>query len=131
MKPLEADLYASDMGPTLLLRAREQEQVLAFKAVFEDLAAGRTTEFELGSLLIRGVVETFHAEVSERQSRYRRSLTLHDGPAGPRLRWVRARDDWRTSALLLGALAGPEGGHQYLTEEGLDDVVVRFSFREY
>jgi hypothetical protein len=132
MAPLEADLYMSDLGRTLLLQARQREQLLTLKAIFEDLGAGRRAGLDLSMLFNDGVVTSFRAEVDDAQSRYRRSLKLQEGKDGPELRWVRAQDDWQTTALLVGALIEAEGpGHQYLTDEGLDDVVVCLSFREY
>jgi hypothetical protein len=47
-----------------------------------------------------------------------------------RLRWMCTADEWLTNALLLDPFLRGRSGHQYLTNEGIDDVLVEVSFGE-
>lgn len=129
---MEADLYVSDMGRTLRLHAVELDQLATLHEAFESLGSARLNTYDLKSILRAPMLTSFKADSDDRQPRHARSLFLDERGEGTALRWVRARDDWQTVALLVeGLMHEGQPGHQYLTEEGLDDVIVELSFREW
>jgi len=48
----------------------------------------------------------------------------------PKYRWTCTAEEWRASAELLEPFLEDRSGHQYLTDEGVDDALIEVSYHE-
>jgi hypothetical protein len=129
---IAVDLYDGAYGPTLRIDAQTQEALVAVRELLRGLSEGTAERHELaadGRFALSGVgnMELMVGSGS-RGLGLRRTKGL---PGGDSIRWVLDRDGWRTLVGLVGGLLqASRPGHQYLTTEGEDDVLVELAYRE-
>ena len=111
---------------TLLLQCNSVEGVRWLRSAFLTIAAGEDPGDLAQSpvLALAGVSSLRLARVLEAP----RNHTRIQG--GTRLRWTASADEWITMTWLLDPLLDGAIGHQYLTDDGADDVLVEVSHGE-
>jgi hypothetical protein len=125
---VEGDFGEGAFGPTILLRPQGAEGVARLRTVFSRLANSPTGTvirlleepgFELGasiwSLTLK-VCESIRGKHLVREV---------DGG----FTWSANNDEWQTAAMLVEPLLR-QPGHQYLTDETLDDAIVEVTCGE-
>lgn len=119
-------------GPTLAIVPGDLHELVAIRKLFADLALGRILAADflqslncqsdsVGALVLRVVSKDVPgAFTSHRSSRL-----------GPDFWWSNTLEGWQDCADLTEALVLSDSpGHQYLTHEGADDILVELNFRE-
>jgi len=108
------------------------DELIAIRQVFAKLTSGLILEIELGrelpgrleamrGLLLRTVTQR-HSKVLELD---------HMNIEGPSFSWCNTREDWLDCVEKVDALMeGNSPGHQYLTNEGIDDALVELCYQE-
>ena len=125
--------YMGAYGPTLLLITRTHGHLEILRGHFEKLARGQSPAIRIvagGPWEFDGLAELAMETVEHALPGARRAgdPRTHD----VRIEWRMARDGWEHCLWLLdGLVTTGEPGHQYLTEERDDRVLVVLSFREY
>jgi len=107
---------------------------MEIRNLFLELAAGRVREIrlhEIGSLKIEDIKEFFLKYVPGERA-HRKTLKLaQTASKGLIFHWERSSEGWMECAELLeGILQDQSPGHQYLTDEAIDDALVIVSFME-
>jgi hypothetical protein len=114
-------------GPTIFMRLHSEGAVNWLKSVLLDVAHHRRG---VDLVAAQGVslqgVEYFELSAADRPQRKRLSRVGEQ----PRFIWVRTPEEWRALALMLDPFLEGSSGHQYLSEEGIDDALVEVSFDE-
>jgi hypothetical protein len=124
--------YLGAYGPTIRLDAQDREDLASAGRLFRRLASGETSEEDVG-VTLGCRLDSLHSLVAVRkEGRRRKALTLHEVVAGlPAFRWLQDGDDWLDHADRVGVMLESDSpGHQYLTNEGIDDALVVVCFRE-
>lgn len=122
------DYYEGAYGPTIRFDSNSLDDMEELKAVLGRLAASEAREVALHHLgclsvcnleaLILSLVEV-EPEVALRRVGRRRFL------------WVNSREGWaRSCGLIDGLIQANKPGHQYLTNEGIDDALVEVCLLE-
>jgi hypothetical protein len=128
--PIVVDLYAGAYGPTLRIDTQTPEALVAVRDLLRRLSEGVTARHELAE---DGRFALTHvANVELMVATEGLGLRRFKGRGGrDSIRWVLDRDGWRTRVGLVGGLLeASRPGHQYLTTEGEDDVLVELAYRE-
>jgi hypothetical protein len=128
------DYYEGAYGPTIRIDTQSIETVTQIRDIFLELSAAKVSEVkfhEIDSIKttnIRALTLQLVAENKDSE----KSLVLEKMTAeGPIFCWSRSSKGWNNCAGLLdGLLKHGRSGHQYLTEEGIDDALVEMSFLE-
>ncbi|MBL8896515.1 MAG: hypothetical protein JNM84_02755 [Planctomycetes bacterium] len=116
------DYYEGAYGPTIRFAFRSLEELKALREMMRRLAAGEAREVALHEL---GCLSVSHLEAL--------TLAVVDVEARVSLRrwqgesylWVNTREGWEICCGLVdGLIQANEPGHQYLTDEGVDDALV-------
>jgi hypothetical protein len=133
-KTIIVDYYGGAYGPTLRIDVPSREMLDWLKSLFADLAGGT-----------HGRVDLLHPDRVRAVSGIAEILLLRDASVRPgqrtlrltgplekiAIRWAGPPAYWsRCSALVDGLVASGRAGHQYLTDETVDDVLVELSFME-
>ena len=122
------DYYAGAYGPTIRFDCISLDDLRVLREVFRRLALGESREVLLHRL--EGLSVSNLEELT---------LALVDVEARVSLRrlnrgsflWVNTMDGWgRCCGLLDGLIEPNEPGHQYLTDEGVDDALVEVCLYE-
>jgi len=129
MDPIVFDLYDGAYGPTLRIDVHTTPQALVVNETLRRLASKPGVKIpvhESDSYSLSGV-ELVSLESTEAEpvgSRIQR-------PQSATLQWAMGQDEWRRCLALAEHLFDLERpGHQYLTTQGRDDVVVELAYRE-
>lgn len=111
---------------TLLLQCDSVEGVRWLRSVFLKIATGEDPGDLAHSpaMALEGVSSLRLARVLESP---RSHIRLQDGT---RIQWTASADEWVTMTYLLDPLLDGATGHQYLTNEGIDDLLVEVSHGE-
>jgi hypothetical protein len=111
---------------TLLLQCNSVEGVRWLRSAFLTIAAGEDPgDLAQSPVMALGGVSSLRlARVLESPRNHTR---IQDGT---RLEWTASADEWVTMTYLLDPLLDGAIGHQYLTNEGTDDVLVEVSHGE-
>jgi len=130
---LDIDYYPGAWGPTIRIAAQDRAGLLAFKRVL--LEAARTEGYQrdlLSTLNIRavGIDSLLVKTISSGQDPPMSLRRLPDAKTTA-FEWRLSSNNWEVQAELVdGLLAQDLPGHQYLTEEGVDDALIVVAFRE-
>ncbi len=126
------DFFPGAYGPTLAIAPDDLPDLLAVQRLFSRLAAGdlRTADFQqslhcrsttVGALIVRVVERDVPPAIAAHGT----------SRLGPELWWSSTRERWQGCVDLCEALiTSEEPGHQYLTREGVDGVLVELKYRE-
>ena len=133
-KTIIVDYYDGAYGPTLRIDVPSREMLDWLKSLFADLAGGAHGQADLihpdrvrATSAIARILLLRDASVRPGQ----RTLHLTGTPEKIEIRWAGPPAYWsRCSALVDGIVAAGRAGHQYLTEEAVDDALVELSFME-
>lgn len=125
---VEGDFAEGAYGPTILLELKSLEAVSWFHDLLIGLAQsppGTTIRFDQESgVEIGAAVLEFNLIVTTNRTDRR----LVQGPPGV-FNWACLPAQWRDASALIEPLKH-QSGHQYLTSEGIDDVLVEVSYGE-
>ena len=124
--------YVGAYGPTIRIDAQSSEDLVAVGQLFRRLAAGTVREAELGGALGCRLDSIGSLIVKSVESRPPKALELLYSMAGkPVFGWSNTGEEWLEQAERVDVLAADDSpGHQYLTQEGVDDALVELCFRE-
>lgn len=129
---IEVDLYEGAYGPTLRIDTQTATALAAVRDLLIVLAEGRVAGHDLAKddrFVLSGIASIALTVGADRQELGLRKIKGHGGIDS--ILWVLDREGWRTRVGLVGGLLeASRPGHQYLTTEGQDDVLVELSFRE-
>lgn len=115
-------------GPTIFVRLRTVDDVQALSAIFLELAERLGARIDLSTQPALQLHRISRCElVSVESSPRKRLRRVDDGQA---FEWSCTRDEWATAAALLDPFLAGSTGHQYLTQERLDDAIVEVSYGE-
>lgn len=115
-------------GPTIFVRLRTVDDVKALNEIFLGLAERPGARIDLSAQPGIQLHRISRCElVSIERSLSKRLRRVNDGPA---FEWSCTADEWATAAALLDPFLAGSRGHQYLTQEGLDDAIVEVSYGE-
>jgi hypothetical protein len=121
-------------GPTIRIETRSPETVIRVRNLLLELASGRVREIklhEIDSLKIKSIKEFSLKSVSEGREHRKTLKLVQTTSEGPVFHWGRSSEGWRECAELLdGILQHQRPGHQYLTDEAVDDALVIVTFME-
>jgi hypothetical protein len=123
---LLGELYDGAFGRTLLMEPQSVETVRWLRRTFLEVAeSGAPIDLaQLEGVRLRNVS---HLELRLVEKPPVKRLTIIEPD---KLVWRSTREEWTTAAELLRPLAEGAHGHQYLTEERYDDVLIEISFGE-
>jgi hypothetical protein len=125
--------YQADYGPTIRIDTHSIQTVKIVKEIFQDLAMGKKTELEFNkaALVRNSNVEMLILKLV-RSERRRTLRFLGATNGGPTFSWARSADGWSDCVDLIDGILQAEGkaGHQYLTNETIDDALIEFAFGE-
>ncbi len=130
-KRVLVDYYEGAYGPTLLIALHSLDDCLKLRAIFLGLADQTLLEVKLSEtefFRLQGVKDVI-LRITWGPSEDGKSLRRIDSAPGlPEFEWCNSQGGWRRCVGLLDGLSGPS--HQYVTTEGVDDVLVQVSFME-
>ena len=131
--------------PTIFVELPDRLAVKALKALFLGLAVSERpiALSEQPGTELKGMtsIDLVLAEQPARRRGLQRVLDLFrftEDPRrhllrvddSPKYRWTCTAEEWRASAALLEPFLEDRSGHQYLTEEGVDDALIEVSYHE-
>ena len=126
------NIYQGAYGKTLLIRLYSEESLQRLLAIFIPLAGGFARAANCDLLSLWGTVS-----VVNRPPRLKLSLVdkvtsrvICEGEPDEVMNWSNTLDGWLDVVEMLNALLEAGSGHQYLTDEELDDVLVKVSLNE-
>ena len=124
--------YVGAYGPTIRIDARSRADLVAVGQLFRRLASGAVQEAELGGALGCRLDSIGSLIVRSVKSQPSQALDLLYYSAGqPVFGWSNTGEEWLGQAEKVDVLAANDyPGHQYLTQEGVDDALVELCFRE-
>jgi hypothetical protein len=126
------DLYNGAYGPTLRIDTQEREELAFLMAMFKDLTTGAVQEVVVaeGEAFAASGLDALTLRLDERKTRGKR---LKCAKAGGRVEyeWTLDSESWRDCLALTGRLfKDGEPAHQYLSLEGVDELLVELAYRE-
>jgi hypothetical protein len=131
------DYYPGAYGPTIRLGVRSLPALGTLKDLFLSMAEGKVHQLvfeemlparrmDLGSLTLRRLPDD-----QEEHGTSITRVTLGTERDKPCFEWIRTSQGWRRCAgLVEGLINYAKPGHQYLSEEGRDNIVIELSFQE-
>jgi hypothetical protein len=128
------DYYQGAYGPTIRIDIQTRENLVKLKDIFLQLAKSKkeTTDLvTLKSVNATGLKQLILKVISSNQEREKK-LKLEEGSTGNvAFSWSMSSAGWQRCAGLMDGLLEPDRpGHQYLTEEDIDDALVEVAFKE-
>lgn len=128
------DYYQGAYGPTIRIDIQTMENLVKVKNIFRQLAELKKETIDLArveSVNATGLKQLILKVVPPNQE-IEKKLKLEEGSAGNiAFSWTMPSTGWRRCAGLIdGLIESGHPGHQYLTEEGLDDALVEIAFAE-
>lgn len=125
---VEGDFGEGAFGPTILLRPATHQAAAVLRDLFSWLASqppGTAVELtQWPGFRLSASIWSF--TIAVRESSVEKRL-FRDTDGG--FSWSGTREEWKTTALLVDSLTR-QTGHQYLTNETVDDAIVEVSCGE-
>jgi hypothetical protein len=121
------DYDAGAYGPTIFVLLRTLEDVKLLSSTFSELAESNGVRIDVeraGTQLIN--ISRFEL-ISDDMPVKKRLKRVDDGPG---FEWRCTQDQWGIAAALLEPFLAGSTGHQYLTQENVDDALVEVSYGE-
>ncbi len=133
MKPVLLSSYEGAYGPTLKIAIEQHNDLTAIARLFERLASSG----DLGEVAFCSVVQCVTDNCAALILRTvvapppKALELLYLSGEGPAYLWSNTADRWSDCAEKVASLVEHDApGHQYLTEEGLDDALIELSYLE-
>lgn len=129
------DYYQGAYGPTIRIDIQTLENLLKVREIFARMA-NATDEtrnfFELGDVTVSGLSALILRSTVKEKEGEKKLQAMEGGQEGPAFLWTMTPNGWSRSAGLIDGIieSVSPGGHQYLTQEGIDDALVEVSFME-
>ena len=128
------DYYSGAYGPTIRIDIQSMESLKKIKNVFQSLShkVGEETNLvDLENIKFIGLNKFILISIPEDQ-KTEKKLFLTQKDDLVEFFWKTSCRNWDMIMLLVeGLIEGNNPGHQYLTEEGIDDALVELAFLEY
>lgn len=129
------DYYEGAFGPTIRINICSLETLVQVRNIFLQLAEARVREVKLHkveSVKVTNVKGLTLRLIDGNRERTMKTLELEDNtPEGPVFYWFKSSLGWIECAELIeGLIERNAPGHQYLTDEGIDDAIVEIAFLE-
>ena len=131
---IRVDYYEGAYGPTIRIDAQTLDDLNKIKSMFVELA--QTRRSVINFLDVVGVhttgLDQFTLERVETTDEFGKSLKHQRSElAGVGFVWSLPANGWkRCAGLIDGLIEYNRPSHQYLTKEGVDDVIVELAFKE-
>jgi hypothetical protein len=126
--------YKGAYGPTIRVDTRSIDDIAQIKNVFLDLAAAKVYEVKFHEIRSWKItdIEAFVLRLLPEGKEHKKTLKLvQTSSEGLVFHWSRSPEGWMECAELLdGILNHQRPGHQYLTDEAVDDALVEVAFLE-
>lgn len=130
---ISVSYFVGAYGPTILVSVTSHHALMVLRRLFLDLSRGAFQEVRIqdvkGTVLdgLKGV--TLKLVPVEERKALKVTEKCEDGPY---FQWERAHSGWLEGCVYLidGILNSKEPGHQYLTQEGIDDALIELSYQE-
>ena len=126
-----ADLYEGAYGLTLYLDISSDYHLNKLRALFLQLANGSVTQLALAKetgFLLTGVGSIQLVCTADEDEK--KTVFLLKQNATRHLEWKATQDQWQFYIELLQGFTAGEPAHQYLSEEGVDDVLIKVAYLE-
>ena len=126
------DFYHGAYGPTIRIGVLNLESARELWKIFKALAQGDLREVKLEKMPQTTVVglRSFVLELIPDEAEDEKKLSLSNDRE-PSVRWKGSDEGWAVCAGLVEFFVENDlSGHQYLTEEGVDDALVEVSYKE-
>lgn len=122
---ISGDLDQGAFGPTLLLKLRSPDAASLLVSMVERAQSGETAVLESSPLVELRMLERLEMRLTQEATTKRLAAIT------PRqLVWTCTRAQWVEVVELLEPFVAGQSGHQYLTSERDDDVLVEVSLGE-
>jgi hypothetical protein len=129
---IPVDFYPGAYGPTIRIALNVEPQVQAFLDNLRNLAANEGLAIALEQLpdfLLSGI-GSFVFQTVPSSTKLRKQLTV-SSDQNPAVIWKQTRTGWERAVELVEVFTtSDKPGHQYLTDEGIDDALVEVAYRE-
>ena len=126
------NFYDGAYGPTIRIDTRSIESVEQIKSIFLELATAnvkRINFLEATSVKAVGIRGLVFELLSEQEEGALKLMQIAE--EGPVFHWLESSESWLERAELIdGMLKFRHAGHQYLTDEEIDDAILLFAFQE-
>lgn len=128
------DYYQGAYGPTIRIDIQTMQSLVTIKNIFLQLAESKKKATDLvtvESVHATGVDQLILKDVSPNQERAKKLQREKDNTKTVTFYWSMSRPGWqRCAGLIDGLIESQRAGHQYLTDEGVDDALVEVAFME-
>ena len=128
------DFYKGAYGPTIRIATHSPVHLIAIRELFLRLGSGEqtTASFEKSLSTTRLGIQSLELRVTPKRLQNVQTIAERGREDGkPLITWSLAKDEWNVCASLVdGLIRLQEPGHQYMSREDTDDIVIELSFRE-
>jgi len=130
---IEIDYYPGAWGPTIRIATQDKAGLLTLRRVLLEAAGSeghRRDLLAVPNVQATGIEQLIMTTLPRGQEQPK---TLRRLPAAGKtaFEWSLAPGSWELQAELIdGLLAEDLAGHQYLTQEGVDDALVEVTYKE-
>ena len=128
------DYYQGAYGPTIRIDIQTMENLVKLKNIFLQLAESKKEAMDLvrlESVTATGINQFILKTVPPNQEQEKKLRREKDNTNNVAFYWSMSWRGWQRCAGLIDGLIESQGaGHQYLTEEGVDDAIVEVAFME-
>lgn len=128
------DYYHGAYGPTIRIDVRSLENLLKIKHTFLMLAQAKMSEVnfhQVGAVEMTGMESLNLKLISGKTLREKTLVLVNTTVYGPVFEWSRCSAGWiKCSGLIDGLINLNSPGHQYLTDEAVDDALIEVAFQE-
>lgn len=126
--------YVGAYGPTIFVRVNSHHALMVMRRLFLDLSHGTLQEVRLQD--IKGIVLEGFKGITLKlvTAEERKTLKVIEKSEGASyFQWARDTSGWLEGCVyMIDVIVNDKGpGHQYLTEEGIDDALIELSYQEY
>lgn len=128
------DCYHGAYGPTLRIDVRSVESLHKLRNFFVGLSKSANQEINLiedKNVVAIGIDRFILQSISNEKEGEKKLSRIKQDNNGHIFYWKMSPDNWEQVVCLVQSLLdGNRPGHQYLTEEGMDDVLIELAFQE-
>ena len=128
------DYYEGAYGPTIRFDTQSVEAITQVKNIFVKLALAQVSEInfqDVKYVKIIGMKTLILRLVTEGKEDRKALKLIQFTSEGPIFNWSRSSEGWKDYVGLLdGIVKNNYPGHQYLTDEDIDDALVEIAFLE-
>ncbi len=129
------DFYEGAYGPTIRIDIQSREDLIKIRNIFLKLSQKPNEETNLAdckNVKSIGVNKFVLMSIPDNQETEKKLFLVINKKTIFEFLWKLSVGNWETIVLLADNLIEQDKpGHQYLTEEGIDDALVELAYREY